>query len=369
LGGDPGVGKSTLLMQVADAVARETGTVLYVSGEESLPQTGLRARRLGLDAAELHVLAETEVGRVIAEVEALKPVLVVVDSIQSVYHAELPAPPGSVGQLRECTQALLRLAKNDGVAVFLVGHVTKEGTIAGPKLLEHMVDTVLYLEGERFHPYRLLRAVKNRFGSTNEVGVFEMRGDGLVEVVDPSRAFLEERPDETSGSVVVVAMEGTRPLLLEVQALVSRTALAVPRRLATGVDLNRLLLVSAVLSKRLGLPLHDYDVHVNVVGGVRIDEPAIDLGVALAVASSFSDRPFDPHAVAIGEIGLAGELRGASQLERRLREAAKLGFSKAVVPRGRTVDALAGVDLEVVAVGSVREAVAVTLGGSPTRTS
>jgi len=356
IGGDPGVGKSTLLVQVADAVARGAGPVLYVSGEESLAQIALRARRLGLDAPDLLFASDTDLAGVMEAIESTGPTVVVVDSVQSIYSSELEASPGSVSQLRECTLRLMHLAKNSGVSIFLIGHVTKEGAIAGPKVLEHMVDTVLYLEGERYHTYRLLRSTKNRFGPTHEVGVFEMGEDGMIEVANPSAQFLAERGDGTTGSAVLVTMEGTRPLLVEVQALASRTSLAIPRRAGNGIEYNRLLLVAAVLSRRLGLPLHDQDLYVNVVGGLRIDEPAVDLAVALAIVSSVRDRPIDPRTVVAGEVGLSGELRSVGQLELRLREAAKLGFECAVVPRSPAAHALRGLGIELVQAASLREA-------------
>ncbi|MCC6174798.1 MAG: DNA repair protein RadA [Chloroflexi bacterium] len=356
IGGDPGVGKSTLLVQVSDLVAQANGPVLYVSGEESLAQIGLRARRLGLGATDLLFASDNDLGAIVEAIETAGPTVVVVDSVQSVYASEIDSSPGSVSQLRECTLRLMHLAKSSGVSIFLIGHVTKEGAIAGPKVLEHMVDTVLYLEGERYHAYRLLRSTKNRFGPTHEVGVFEMRGEGMVEVPNPSAAFLSERGEGTTGSSVLVTMEGTRPLLVEVQALASKSALAVPRRAANGIESNRLLLVSAVLSRRLGLPLHDQDLYVNVIGGLRIDEPAADLAVALSIVSSFRDRQIDPRAVVAGEVGLSGELRSVGQLELRLREAAKLGFERAIVPRSPTAHALKGLGLEIVQASSLREA-------------
>jgi DNA repair protein RadA/Sms len=360
VGGDPGVGKSTLLMQLSEALAAQGQPVLYVSGEESLGQIGLRARRLGHRAEQLYYLCETDLARITEATTRLAAALLIVDSIQSVYDPELPAAPGSVGQLRECTLKLMRLAKTTGTAVFLIGHVTKEGVIAGPKVLEHMVDCVLYLEGERLQAYRLLRGVKNRFGSTHEVGVFEMRGEGLVEISNPSQAFLAERVEGASGSAVAVTLEGTRPLLLEVQALVSRSALAVPRRTSNGIDANRLLLVSAVLAKRLNVPLYDQDIYVNVIGGLRVEEPAADLAMALAILSSHQDTPLDPQLVVIGEVGLSGEIRGVAQLERRLREAAQLGFTRALVPR--SPGALPHeVGLEVLTARTLREA-ALVLG-------
>jgi DNA repair protein RadA/Sms len=362
IGGDPGVGKSTLLMQIADQVARSSGPVLYVSGEESLPQIGLRARRLGLDAPALRYSSETDLSAVLEAAEASAPRMLIVDSIQSVFLRELESSPGSVSQLRECALRLMHFSKSSGTAVFLIGHVTKEGAIAGPKVLEHLVDTVLYLEGDRYQSYRLLRGTKNRFGPTHEVGVFEMLGSGIVEVENPSAAFLAERGTPEAGSAIVVAMEGSRPLLVEVQALASKTSIAVPRRTANGYDYNRLMMLTAVLTRRLRTPLWDQDLYVNVVGGLRLEEPSADLGVALAVLSSYSDNPIDPELVAIGEVGLSGELRGGPQLEQRLREAAKLGFKRAIVPRVGARRLSPGLDLKIHAVGSLREAAAIALG-------
>ena len=361
IGGDPGVGKSTLLMQVADLAARVSGPVLYVSGEESLAQVGMRARRLGLDAPDLMFSADNDLAAILEATEAHGPSVLVVDSIQSVFLRELESSPGNVSQLRECTLRLMHLAKGGGTAVFVIGHVTKEGAIAGPKVLEHMVDTVLYLEGDRFQSYRVLRSTKNRFGATHEVGVFEMLEEGLAEVPNPSAAFLAERGENSTGSTVVVAMEGTRPLLAEVQALASRSALSVPRRAGNGVEYNRLLLISAVLTRRLGIPLWDQDLYVNVVGGLRIDDPSADLGIALAILSSFRDKPVDPRLVAIGEVGLSGELRSAFQLEQRLREAAKLGFERAVVPRGAATRLQARLPIEIVPASTLREAASAAL--------
>jgi DNA repair protein RadA/Sms len=360
VGGDPGVGKSTLLMQVSELVAAGGAKVLYVSGEESLGQIGLRARRLGHCAAELYYLGETDLPPILEAARRLPAAVLVVDSIQSVFDPDVPSTPGSVAQLRECALKLMRLAKSEGISVFLIGHVTKEGAIAGPKVLEHMVDCVLYLEGDRYQTYRLLRGVKNRFGSTNEVGLFEMQGAGLIEVGNPSEAFLAERVEEASGSAVAVTLEGTRPMLVEVQALVSRSALAMPRRTSNGIDTSRLLLVSAVLSKRLNVPLYDQDIYVNVVGGLRIDEPATDLAMALAMLSSFKDRPLPPGVVAIGELGLSGELRGVAQLDRRLREAQQLGFRRAIVPRSAGEASQVG-GLELIRCRTLRDA-ALVLG-------
>ncbi len=337
IGGDPGIGKSTLALQIADRLAH-TRTVLYVSGEESVRQTKMRAARLGVAAARLLVLAETDLEAITAQIAEVRPDLVVVDSIQTVYRPDLPSAPGSVGQIRECTGDLLRVAKaNGGPAILVVGHVTKEGAIAGPRVLEHMVDTVLYFEGERHHAYRVLRATKNRFGSTNEIGVFAMSGRGLAEVSDPSALFLSERPADAPGSAVLCAVEGTRPLLLEVQALVTRTPFGIPRRTAAGVDYNRTLLLLAVLEKRAGLHLASSDVYVSVAGGVRVDEPAADLGVAVAVASSHREHAVDPSTVVVGEVGLSGEVRAVSQIARRVAEAAKLGFRRVVLPRPNLV--------------------------------
>jgi DNA repair protein RadA/Sms len=354
-----------LLMQIASDVAQRAGPVLYISGEESPRQVAMRARRLGLDAAELLFLGETDLDAMIASAEQASPTLLVVDSIQSTASAELDSSPGAVGQLRECTQRLTRFAKESGTAVVLIGHVTKEGAIAGPKVLEHMVDAVLYLEGERFQAYRLLRSTKNRFGATNEVGVFEMRGEGMVEVGNPSAAFLAERDASNPGTAVVATMEGSRPVLVEVQALVAKSALAVPRRTGNGIDFNRLLVVMAVLNRRLGLPVHDQDVYVNITGGMRIDEPAADLGVALAVVSSLRDIAIDPALIVAGEIGLSGELRSVGQIERRLREAANLGFTRAVISRGSLRNAPANLPIETIPVTTLRDAVRAALVNAP----
>jgi DNA repair protein RadA/Sms len=332
IGGDPGIGKSTLVLQVASALALPNAPVLYVSGEESAQQIRLRADRLGASADELYVQAETDLDRIIAEAEKMSPGLLIVDSIQTVFVDDITSAAGSVSQVRECTARLMQWAKPRQIPVLIVGHVTKEGAIAGPRVLEHMVDAVLYLEGDRYHQYRILRAVKNRFGSTDEVGVFEMADAGLREVRNPSEAFLEERAGNAAGSTVAVTMEGSRPILVEVQALTSTTAYGLPRRSANGLDTNRLQLLVAVLQKRVGLGLGSQDIYANVVGGLRIVEPAADLAVAIAVASSFKERVVDPLTVAIGEIGLSGELRSVNQLERRLGEAQRLGFKRAIVP-------------------------------------
>ncbi|HXF81253.1 MAG TPA: DNA repair protein RadA [bacterium] len=356
VGGDPGIGKSTLLTLVCQHLAARGGRALYVSGEESPGQIKLRARRLGADAPGLLVLSETAVDAVIQAAERVQPALLVVDSIQTMHEPELPAAPGSVGQVRECATALLRYAKRTGTAVVLVGHVTKEGQIAGPRVLEHIVDTVLYFEGDRHHSWRILRATKNRFGSTNEIGVFEMSGRGLREVANPSAAFLAERPRHAPGSAVAGVLEGTRPLLLEVQALVTPTVFGMPRRTASGVDYNRMIVLLAVLEKRAGMPLAGQDVYVSVAGGATVDEPGVDLALAAAVASSLRNRPVDEGAVAIGEIGLAGEIRAVPQLERRVAEAARLGFHRVVVPRSDGLERPGAIDI--VAVEEITDALA-----------
>lgn len=332
IGGEPGIGKSTLLAQVSSALVRTIGTVLYISGEESVQQIKLRADRLGIDTPGLYLLAETSLDDAMAAMERLQPRAVVIDSIQTMALDALESAAGSVSQVRECAVRLQRWAKARHVPVFLVGHVTKEGAIAGPRVLEHIVDCVLYLEGERFHSYRLLRSTKNRFGSTHEVGVFEMQGDGLVEVLNPSAAFLAERSPTTTGSAVTVTMEGTRPILVEIQALTSPTTPGLARRTANGIDPNRLHLLTAVLTKRVGLNLSAQDIFVNVVGGLKIGEPAADLAVALAIVSSYRDIALDHDLVYLGEVGLGGELRSTGHVERRLLEAVKLGFSGALLP-------------------------------------
>lgn len=348
VGGDPGIGKSTLILQAASMLGSQQQPVVYVSAEESPQQIKLRADRLGIRPDHVLIMSETNLGVILAGIEALDPALLVIDSIQTVMLDEISSAAGSVSQVRECTSRLMQWAKPRNVPVFVIGHVTKEGAIAGPRVLEHMVDAVLYLEGERFHQYRILRAVKNRFGSTDEVGVFEMADAGLREVANPSEAFLEERSDIAAGSTVAVTMEGTRPILVEVQALSTPTAFGLPRRSANGLDTSRLQLLVAVLQKRVGLGLGAQDVYANVVGGLRVMEPAVDLAVAVAVASSFRDRPVDPTSVVIGEIGLSGELRSVNQLDRRINEAFRLGFSRMIVPQGATpvkVDRSSGITM------------------------
>lgn len=371
VGGDPGIGKSTLLIQVAAEFARTHGKTLYVSAEESARQIKLRADRLGLTTDDLYVYSETSLDAILEQMQQLQPALVIVDSIQTVYLEDVGSAAGSVSQVREGALRLLQFAKQRNTPIFLVGHVTKEGAIAGPRVLEHIVDAVLYLEGERFHQYRLLRGVKNRFGSTNEVGVFEMTQLGMREVPNPSEVFIAERSADTPGSTVAVMLEGTRPLLIEVQALTSHTGNAQPRRTANGFDVNRLLMLVAVLSKRVGLPLFNQDIYVNIVGGMRISEPAADLAVALAIASSFRNARTDPDLVLIGEIGLSGELRSVSQLERRLSEAVKLGFRQAVAPPATLNSSIPGLHLN--AARSLSEVVTQVLGrataSEPTGTS
>ena len=356
VGGDPGIGKSTILLQVSAHLAHSGRKVLYISGEESLKQTKLRAERLGLPTEDLFVLAETDMLMIERVIDEEQPGFVIIDSIQTVYMDEIQSAPGSVAQVRECTAALMKIAKTRGVAVFIVGHVTKQGSIAGPRLLEHMVDAVLYFEGERHHTFRILRAVKNRFGSTNEIGIFEMKEGGLEEVLNPSEIFLEERTAGVSGSTVVASMEGTRTVLVELQALISPTSFGNPRRMATGIDQNRVALLMAVLEKRSGLLLQTQDAYLKAAGGVKLDEPAIDLAICISIASSFRDRPTRPTDVCIGEVGLTGEVRRVSRIEQRVAEAAKLGFTRAIIPKNNLGGWTAPPGIEVVGVGTVDEA-------------
>ena len=365
IGGDPGIGKSTLLLQASAQLADGEDPVLYVSGEESVHQIKMRADRLGLQQSALYVVSEVSLDQILGHIEQLGPRLVVVDSIQAISTEELESSAGSVSQVKACATALLRLAKAKGVPLFLVGHVTKAGAIAGPRVLEHIVDAVLYLEGDRFHTYRLLRGVKNRFGSTHEVGVFEMTEQGMIEVANPSEAFLAERLPHTSGSSIAVTMEGTRPLLVEIQALASTTSFGQPRRTANGVDFNRLLLLVAVLTKRVGLRLFDQDVFVNVVGGLRISEPAADLALALAIASSFQNRPLPADMVAVGEVGLSGEIRTVGHITRRLNEAAKLGFRRCLVPATHRALGEVPAGMDVIPARSLADALAVAMEQSP----
>lgn len=333
VGGDPGIGKSTLLLQVCRNLSNNNCKVLYISGEESLKQIKLRADRIGKFDEKMLLLCETSLGNITANIRELKPEIVVIDSIQTMYDEEISSAPGSVSQVRQATAVLLEIAKGLGICVFIVGHVTKEGTVAGPRVLEHMVDTVLYFEGDRHASYRVLRGVKNRFGSTNEIGVFKMENDGLKEVTNPSEYMLSGRPEKTPGSVVVCSLEGTRPMLIEIQALVSTTGFGIPRRQAIGTDYNRVNLLIAVLEKRLGLQMTNCDAYVNIAGGLKINEPAIDLGIALSIISSFKNKVIPDELVSIGEIGLSGEVRAVSMINERVSEAAKLGFTTCVVPK------------------------------------
>lgn len=363
VGGDPGIGKSTLLLQVAQNIAAVGKKVFYISGEESSKQIKLRAERLGVKSQNLFVISETNLSEIEGILVEFKPDVVVIDSIQTVFKPELQSAPGSVSQVREATSTLMRISKTFNISVFIVGHVTKEGSIAGPRVLEHIVDTVLYFEGERYHTYRILRAVKNRFGSTNEIGVFEMKGNGLCEVKNPSEMMLSGRPKNVSGSAIVCSMEGTRPMLVEIQALTSATSFGMPRRMATGIDYNRVVLLMAVLEKRVGLQLQATDAYVNVAGGLRLDEPACDLGIALSIASSFKNLYIDPQTVVIGEIGLTGEIRGVNFIEKRIMEAKKLGFLKCVVPKDnmRGMEKIQGINI--ISVENIHEALDEVLGG------
>ncbi|MFN6486691.1 MULTISPECIES: DNA repair protein RadA [unclassified Nostoc] len=379
IGGDPGIGKSTLLLQVSNQLAQKY-RILYVTGEESGQQVKLRASRLGVSkplsvvneenievvldptlpidpdsiGADLYVLPETDLEEILREIDSLKPNVAVIDSIQTVFFPALTSAPGSVAQVRECTAALMKVAKHEDVTMLIVGHVTKEGAIAGPKVLEHLVDTVLYFEGDRFASHRLLRTVKNRFGATHEIGIFEMVTDGLREVSNPSELFLGNRDDPAPGTAIVVACEGTRPIVVELQALVSPTSYPSPRRAGTGVDYNRLVQILAVLEKRVGIPMSKLDSYVASAGGLNVEEPAVDLGIAIAIVASFRDRIVDPGTVLIGEVGLGGQVRSVSQMELRLKEAAKLGFKRAIVPKGQKFPDL---DIEILPVAKVIDAI------------
>jgi len=361
LGGDPGVGKSTLMMQLAAEL--KNSVVLYISGEESAKQIKLRAERLNFKSVDSFlVLAETNVDVIAEVIERTPPDVIIVDSIQTMFRPQFESSPGSVGQVRESTALFTRIAKDKSIPIFLIGHVTKEGVIAGPKIIEHMVDTVLQFEGERHYAYRILRAIKNRFGSTNEIGVFEMRDTGLHEVKNPSEVFLSERSFGASGSTVVASVEGTRPILIEVQALVTPTSYGVPQRNTTGLDYRRLGLLIAVLEKRLGIMLGQYDVFVNIAGGVRVDEPAVDLGIATSIISSLRDRSIDSQIVAVGEIGLGGEVRTVSQIEKRVQEAAKLGFQRILLPKNNLKGLLRSNGIELVGIERIEDAVKILLG-------
>ena len=356
IGGDPGIGKSTLMLQALFGICQKGLKGLYVSGEESVRQLGIRSKRLATLSADILAVSEIEIDAILAQVEKTQPGVIVIDSIQTMYSGDLTSAPGSVSQVRESAMRLMLMAKQKGIPTFLVGHVTKEGAIAGPRLLEHMVDTVLYFEGDRNHVFRILRAVKNRFGSTNEIGVFEMKENGLDEVANPSAIFLSERPQATPGSVVTSSMEGTRPILIELQALVSSTNLGTPRRTILGLDQNRVALLVAVMEKKLGMHLLGHDIFMNVAGGVRVDEPAVDLGIVSAVASSFLDKPVREGTAVVGEIGLTGEIRAVGQIEARVREMEKMGFSRCLVPHNNLERMSRVAGFELIGVSSVGEA-------------
>ncbi len=357
VGGDPGIGKSTLLLQVCRNMAQDNRKVLYISGEESLKQIKIRANRIGEFGESLLLLCETNLGVIEETIRRIGPDITIIDSIQTVYQEDVSSAPGSVSQVREATNVFLQLAKGLGSSIFIVGHVTKEGTVAGPRVLEHMVDTVLYFEGDRHASYRILRGVKNRFGSTNEIGVFEMQEQGLMEVANPSEFMLEGKPEGASGSIVSCSMEGTRPILIEIQALVCRTNFGFPRRQAIGTDFNRVNLLMAVLEKRVELQMSDCDAYVNLAGGMKITEPAIDLGIAMAVASSFKNRPIDDKMAAFGEIGLSGEVRSISMIEQRVREAVKMGYTTCIIPQVCVKQLKNIKDVRIIGVSSIKDAI------------
>ncbi|HBM76411.1 MAG TPA: DNA repair protein RadA [Clostridiaceae bacterium] len=363
VGGDPGIGKSTLLLQISNSIGKQNKTILYISGEESEKQIKMRASRLNIDSENLYIVSETNIDTIEKFIADMNPDIAIIDSIQTVYKTELTSTPGSVSQVREATGILMRIAKTMDITIFIVGHVTKEGAIAGPRVLEHMVDTVLYFEGERYHTYRILRAVKNRFGSTNEIGVFEMRDTGLVEILNPSELMLTGRPVDVPGTVVIPSMEGTRPVLVELQALVSHTNFGLPRRMTTGIDYNRVVLLMAVLEKRVGMQLQACDAYVNAAGGMKIDEPAADLGIICAIASSFKNKKISSKMVVMGEVGLTGEVRGISLIENRVREAYKLGFKSAIIPKDnlKNIKPISGINIQ--GVENVYEALDIALGG------
>lgn len=364
VGGDPGIGKSTLLLQVSNNVAETGKKVLYISGEESESQIKMRAKRLKVSSDNLYIYTENNLAAIELQIAEVEPDMVIVDSIQTMISPEINSAPGTISQIKEGTSKFMKISKSKSISTFIVGHVTKEGALAGPKLLEHMVDTVLYFEGERYNTYRLLRAVKNRFGSTNELGVFEMKSDGLVELENPSKVLIAEKPNDVSGSVIVSTVEGTRSMLLELQALVAPTNFGYPRRTTTGVDNNRVALILAVLEKVIGMQVQSQDVFVNIIGGLRINEPSMDLGIALAIASSFRNIPVDASVVVTGEIGLTGELRTVSFIEKRIMECEKLGFKKMVIPKGNYLDEFKkDYRIELVPVYNLRQAIREVLGG------
>lgn len=361
VGGDPGIGKSTLLLQVCRNLAQAERKVLYISGEESLQQIKIRAQRIGTFTESLELLCETNLSDISAVMQERKPEVVIIDSIQTMYSEEVSSAPGSVSQVRQATSLFLQLAKSLDITIFIVGHVTKEGVVAGPRVLEHMVDTVLYFEGDRHAAYRILRGVKNRFGSTNEIGVFEMRQEGLVEVLNPSEYMLNGKPEGASGSIVACSIEGTRPILLEIQALVCKTSFGLPRRTTAGADINRVNLLMAVLEKRAGIPLSSCDAYVNIAGGIRMNEPAIDLGIVLAIVSSYKEIPVRDKTICFGEVGLSGEVRAVSMAQQRLQEAKKLGFEECILPSVCLSENLKADGIKVVGVSNVREAISYIL--------
>ncbi len=362
VGGDPGIGKSTLLLQVSNNISETRKKVLYVSGEESETQIKMRAGRLNINSENLFIYTENNLAAIEMQVAAINPDVIIVDSIQTMISPDINSAPGTVSQIKEGTSQLMKLSKKNAITTFIVGHVTKEGSLAGPKLLEHMVDTVLYFEGERYNTYRLLRAVKNRFGSTNELGVFEMKSDGLVELENPSKVLIAEKPTDASGSIIVSTVEGTRSMLLELQALVAHTNFGYPRRTTTGVDNNRVALILAVLEKVVGMQVQSYDVFVNIVGGLKINEPSMDLGIALSIASSFRNMPIDSDIVVTGEIGLTGEIRTVSFIEKRIIECEKLGFKKIIIPKGNYLKAFEkDYSIEIIPVSNLKQAIHATL--------
>lgn len=363
IGGDPGIGKSTLLLQVADQLARSYGNVLYVTGEESGSQIRLRAERLKTMDQHLYIMPETNLFTIEQGIVETLPQVAIIDSIQTVFNPDLSSAPGSVSQVREAAGHLMRMAKERGIPIFLVGHVTKEGSLAGPRVLEHIVDTVLYFEGNRHHSYRILQAVKNRYGSTNEIGIFEMRQTGLAEVPNPSEAFLSERPENAPGSVVIPSLEGTRTILVELQALVSSANFGTPQRMTAGVDYSRVSLVLAVLEKKFGMYIQSQDVYINIAGGIRLSEPALDLGIAIACASSYREKPVDPKVALVGEIGLAGEIRAVNQMEARVKEAKKLGFTRVIMPWNNCKAMDFDPEMDMVGVKDLGEALSLLLGG------
>ena len=363
VGGDPGIGKSTLLLQVSESVAQSGKKVLYISGEESESQIKMRAERLNAKSENLFIMAENNLNIIEHNLEGFDPDLIILDSIQTVFTPDIASAPGTVSQIKEGTSRFMRISKKMGISTFVVGHVTKEGALAGPKIMEHMVDTVLYFEGERYNTYRLIRAVKNRFGSTNELGVFEMSEKGLQELENPSKALISEKPENASGSVIVSTVEGTRPMLLELQALVSPTSFGIPRRTATGIDFNRVNLLLAVLEKRAGMQIQNQDVYLNIVGGIKINEPSMDLGVILAVASGFRNIPISGEVAVTGEVGLTGEIRGVSYIEKRISECRKLGFKKIIIPKSNYEAVKDVKGIEIWPVENVRQAINMVLRG------